>query len=43
MVGGICSIDEAEQILAADKADIVAMCKALVADQDLVKPCRARR
>jgi NADPH-dependent 2,4-dienoyl-CoA reductase/sulfur reductase-like enzyme len=41
VVGGICTIAEAEQVLAAGKADIVAMAKALVADQDL--PTKARR
>ena len=36
VVGGITTIDEAEKILAAGKVDIVAMAKALIADQDLV-------
>jgi 2,4-dienoyl-CoA reductase-like NADH-dependent reductase (Old Yellow Enzyme family) len=36
VVGGITSIDEAEEILASGKADIVAMARALIADQDLV-------
>ena len=36
VVGGITSIDEAEQILAAGKADIVAMAKSIIADQNLV-------
>jgi 2,4-dienoyl-CoA reductase-like NADH-dependent reductase (Old Yellow Enzyme family)/thioredoxin reductase len=41
VVGGITTIDEAEQILAAGKADIVAMAKALIADQDLVTKAKA--
>ncbi|OGN96902.1 MAG: hypothetical protein A2Z77_00455 [Chloroflexi bacterium RBG_13_51_36] len=36
VVGGITTIDEAEEILAAGKADIVAMAKSLIADQELV-------
>ena len=40
VVGGITTIDEAEAILAAGKADIVAMAKALIADQDLVTKAR---
>jgi 2,4-dienoyl-CoA reductase-like NADH-dependent reductase (Old Yellow Enzyme family)/thioredoxin reductase len=36
VVGGIATIDDAEQILASGKADIVAMAKALMADQELV-------
>ncbi len=36
VVGGITTIEEAEEILASGKADIVAMAKALIADQDLV-------
>ena len=36
VVGGITTIDEAEQILAAGKADIVAMAKSIIADQNLV-------
>jgi len=36
VVGGITTIDEAEEILAAGKADIVAMAKSLLADQELV-------
>ena len=36
VVGGITNIDEAEEILAAGKADMVAMARALIADQDLV-------
>ena len=43
VVGGITTIDEAEQILAAGKADIVAMAKALIADQDLVTKAKAGR
>ena len=41
VVGGITTIDEAEEILAAGKVDIVAMAKALIADQDLVTKARA--
>ena len=40
VVGGITTIDEAEEILAAGKVDIVAMAKALIADQDLVTKAR---
>ena len=40
VVGGITSIDEAEEILAAGKVDIVAMAKALIADQELVTKAR---
>jgi len=36
VVGRVTSIDEAEEILALGKADIVAMARALIADQDLV-------
>ncbi len=36
VVGGIATIDDAEQVLAEGKADIVAMAKALMADQELV-------
>jgi 2,4-dienoyl-CoA reductase-like NADH-dependent reductase (Old Yellow Enzyme family)/thioredoxin reductase len=36
VVGGITTIDEAEAILAAGKADVVAMAKSLIADQELV-------
>ena len=36
VVGRITNIDEAEEILASGKADMVAMCRALVADQELV-------
>ncbi len=36
VVGGITTIDEAEEILAAGKADIIAMAKSLIADQELV-------
>jgi 2,4-dienoyl-CoA reductase-like NADH-dependent reductase (Old Yellow Enzyme family)/thioredoxin reductase len=36
VVGGITTIDEAEKILADGKADIVAMAKSLIADQDFV-------
>lgn len=43
VVGGITTIDEAEQILAAGKADIVAMAKALIADQDLVTKAKVGR
>jgi 2,4-dienoyl-CoA reductase-like NADH-dependent reductase (Old Yellow Enzyme family)/thioredoxin reductase len=43
VVGGITSIDEAEEILAAGKADIVAMAKALIADQDLVTKARLEK
>jgi NADPH-dependent 2,4-dienoyl-CoA reductase/sulfur reductase-like enzyme len=39
-VGGITTIDEAEQVLAAGQADIVAMAKSLIADQDLVTKAR---
>lgn len=41
VVGGITTIDEAEEILAAGKADIVAMAKALIADQELVAKAKA--
>jgi 2,4-dienoyl-CoA reductase-like NADH-dependent reductase (Old Yellow Enzyme family) len=40
VVGGITTIDEAEEILAAGKADVVAMAKALMADQELVTKAR---
>ena len=40
VVGRVTSIDEAEQILASGKADIVAMARALIADQDLVTKAR---
>jgi 2,4-dienoyl-CoA reductase-like NADH-dependent reductase (Old Yellow Enzyme family)/thioredoxin reductase len=40
VVGGIATIDEAEEILASGKADIVAMAKALMADQELVTKAR---
>jgi 2,4-dienoyl-CoA reductase-like NADH-dependent reductase (Old Yellow Enzyme family)/thioredoxin reductase len=40
VVGGITTIDEAEEILAAGKADIVAMARALIADQELVTKAR---
>ena len=43
VVGGITTIDEAEEILAAGKADIVAMAKALIADQDLVTKAKVGR
>jgi len=36
VVGGISTLEEAENILASGKADIVAMAKALMADQELV-------
>jgi 2,4-dienoyl-CoA reductase-like NADH-dependent reductase (Old Yellow Enzyme family)/thioredoxin reductase len=36
VVGRVTSIDEAEEILASGKADMVAMARALIADQDLV-------
>jgi len=36
VVGGITTIDEAEAILAAGQADIAAMAKSLIADQELV-------
>jgi 2,4-dienoyl-CoA reductase-like NADH-dependent reductase (Old Yellow Enzyme family)/thioredoxin reductase len=36
VVGGITTIDEAEEILAAGKADFVSMAKSLIADQELV-------
>lgn len=36
VVGGITTIDEAEEILATGKADIAAMAKSLMADQELV-------
>ncbi len=40
VVGRVTSIDEAEQILASGKADVVAMARALIADQDLVTKAR---
>jgi 2,4-dienoyl-CoA reductase-like NADH-dependent reductase (Old Yellow Enzyme family)/thioredoxin reductase len=40
VTGGIATIEEAEEILASGKADIVAMAKALIADQDLVTKAR---
>jgi NADPH-dependent glutamate synthase beta subunit-like oxidoreductase len=40
VVGRVTSIDEAEQILASGKADMVAMARALIADQDLVTKAR---
>ena len=40
VVGGITTLDEAEEILAAGKADMVAMAKALIADQELVTKVR---
>ena len=40
VVGGIVTIDEAEEILAAGKADMVAMAKSLMADQELVTKAR---
>lgn len=40
VTGGIATIEEAEEILAAGKADMVAMAKALVADQELVTKAR---
>jgi 2,4-dienoyl-CoA reductase-like NADH-dependent reductase (Old Yellow Enzyme family)/thioredoxin reductase len=40
VVGGITTIDEAEEILASGKADVVAMAKALMADQELVTKAR---
>jgi 2,4-dienoyl-CoA reductase-like NADH-dependent reductase (Old Yellow Enzyme family)/thioredoxin reductase len=40
VTGGIVTMDEAEEILAAGKADVVAMAKALIADQDLVTKAR---
>lgn len=43
VVGGITTIEEAEEILAADKADMVAMAKALMADQELVTKARLGR
>ncbi|MBN1630809.1 MAG: FAD-dependent oxidoreductase [Thermoleophilia bacterium] len=43
VVGGITSIDEAEAVLAAGKADMVAMAKALIADQDLAIKARSGR
>ncbi len=43
VVGGITTIDEAEEILAAGKVDIVAMAKALIADQDLVTKAKSGR
>jgi 2,4-dienoyl-CoA reductase-like NADH-dependent reductase (Old Yellow Enzyme family)/thioredoxin reductase len=36
VVGGITTIEEAEEILASGRVDMVAMAKALIADQDLV-------
>jgi 2,4-dienoyl-CoA reductase-like NADH-dependent reductase (Old Yellow Enzyme family)/thioredoxin reductase len=36
VVGGITTVDEAEEILAAGQADIVAMAKSLIADQEMV-------
>ncbi len=36
VVGGITTIEEAEEILASGKVDIVAMAKSLIADQDLI-------
>ncbi len=43
VVGGITTIDEAEEILAAGKADVVAMARALVADQELVTKAKLGR
>ena len=43
VVGGIATIDDAEEILAAGKADMVAMAKALIADQDLVTKAKLGR
>jgi NADPH-dependent 2,4-dienoyl-CoA reductase/sulfur reductase-like enzyme len=43
VVGGITTIEEAEEILASGKADIVAMAKALIADQDLVNKAKLGR
>lgn len=43
VTGGITSIEEAEQVLAAGKADMVAMAKALIADQDLVTKVKLGR
>jgi 2,4-dienoyl-CoA reductase-like NADH-dependent reductase (Old Yellow Enzyme family)/thioredoxin reductase len=43
VVGGITSIEEAEGILASGKVDMVAMAKALIADQDLVTKARLGR
>ncbi|MBN1631414.1 MAG: FAD-dependent oxidoreductase [Thermoleophilia bacterium] len=43
VAGGITSIDEAEEILASGKADMVAMAKALIADQELVTKARLGR
>jgi 2,4-dienoyl-CoA reductase-like NADH-dependent reductase (Old Yellow Enzyme family)/thioredoxin reductase len=43
VVGGVCTIAEAEQVLASGKADMVAMARALVADQDLVTKARRGR
>jgi 2,4-dienoyl-CoA reductase-like NADH-dependent reductase (Old Yellow Enzyme family)/thioredoxin reductase len=43
VAGGITNIDEAEQILASGKADVIAMAKALLADQELVTKARLGR
>jgi 2,4-dienoyl-CoA reductase-like NADH-dependent reductase (Old Yellow Enzyme family)/thioredoxin reductase len=43
VVGGITTIEEAEEILASGKVDMVAMAKALIADQDLVTKARLGR
>jgi len=43
VVGGITTIAEAEEVLAAGKADMVAMAKALIADQDLVTKAKLGR
>jgi 2,4-dienoyl-CoA reductase-like NADH-dependent reductase (Old Yellow Enzyme family)/thioredoxin reductase len=43
VVGGITSIEEAEEVLASGKVDMVAMAKALIADQDLVTKARLGR
>ncbi len=36
VVGGITTIEEAEEVLASGQADIAAMAKSLIADQELV-------
>ncbi len=41
VVGGITTIDEAEEILAAGKADIVAMAKSMLADMDFVTKAKS--
>ncbi|OFW57603.1 MAG: hypothetical protein A2133_03485 [Actinobacteria bacterium RBG_16_64_13] len=43
VVGRITNIDEAEEILASGKADMVAMARALIADQELVAKAKSGR